>query len=355
MFTPRQAMKPHHSTRSFCYRAGVRIPGTEITCDGAGLASDLIFLSHADALPARAHAALRGRRQLVTTLATLRLLGPAGTRLRARSLPAVFGQPFDLGAHRLEVVPSGHLPGSAALLCKSGTRRVLYLGAFCPEPLFAGVEPACLRRADALCVDASLAAPDLHLPPRQQSLAELRSFTAACLDERGALVLLASPFGALPAVVLTLARDGIAMRAERSMADVLGRMRPLLPGLPVISRFAGKARDGEVLLWPRQARNAGALARLGDLPVALVAGSTAPSCRIAGVGLARGFALSNLPSFAEIVAAVLATGAREIALTGGAAEPAAAMLRARGLDAYALGPPHQMSLPSGGPDRDGRP
>jgi hypothetical protein len=349
MFTPGQAMKPRRSTRSFSYRAGVRIPGTEITCDAAGLASDLVFLSHANALPARAHAALRGRRQLVTTEATLRLLGPAGARLRARTLPAVFGQPFTLGPHRLEVVPSGHLPGAGALLCKSGPRRVLYLGAFCPEPLYPGVEPACLRHAEALCVDASLAAPDLHLPPRQEILAELRDFATACLDERGALVLLASPFGALPAVVLALAHAGIAMRAERSIAEVLGRMRPLLPGLPVIPRFAGKALAGEVLLWPRQSRNVNGLARLGDLPLALVAGSAAPSCPIDGLGIARGFPLDNLPSFAEIVAAVLATGAHEIALTRGAAEAAAAMLRTRGLDAYALGPPHQMPLPAGVP------
>lgn len=340
-------MKPQDSTRSFSYRAGIRVPGTDITCDAAGFPSDLVFLSHANALPPRAQAALRGRRQFVTTEATLRLLGEAGARLRERALPATFGQPFNLGAHRLEVLPSGYWPGAAALLGESETRRWLYLGAFCPEPLFAGVEPARLRRADALCVDASLADPDMHLPPRQEILAEIRAFAQACLREHGALVLLASPFGALAAVVVALADAGIAMRAHRRIAAVLGRMRSHSPGLPAIPRFAGKATDGEVLLWPRQARNAAALAALGELPLAIVSGVAAQPAAVAGMRVARGFALSNLPSFAEIIAAALATGAREIALFRGAAEATAASLRARGLDAYVLGPPRQMSLPAG--------
>jgi hypothetical protein len=57
--------------------------------------------------------------------------------------------------------------------------------------------------------------------------------------------------------------------------------------------------------------------------------------------------LTNLPSFGEIVAAVEATGAPEVALFAGAAESVAALLRQRGLDAYALGPPQQMTLPAG--------
>jgi hypothetical protein len=340
-------MKPRALTHAFSYRAGIRVPGTDITCDAAGFPSDLVFLSHANALPARAQAALRGRRQFLTTEATLRLLGEAGARLRERTLPATFGQPFNLGTHRLEVVPSGYGPGAAALLGESQKRRWLYLGAFCPEPLLAGVEPARLRRADALCIDASLAAPDLQLPPRQVLLAEIRAFAEACLRERGAVVLLASPFGALAAVVVALARAGIALRAHRRIAAVLGQMRQLCPELPEIPRFAGRVNQGEVLLWPRQARDAAALAALGKLPCALVSSLAAEPAAVAGLRVARGFALSTLPSFAEIVAAVLATGAREVALFRGAAEAAAAILRIRGLDAYALGPPRQMSLPAG--------
>ena len=72
---------------------------------------------------------------------------------------------------------------------------------------------------------------------------------------------------------------------------------------------------------------------------------TIPSTRDLRLGLVSSF-LTNLPSFAELLATVESTGAREVALHGGEAESVAALLRERGLDAYTLGPPRQMNLPS---------
>src|SRR5512138_693159 len=134
-------MKPRRVPSAFAFRAGIRLVGTQVSCDALGFPSDLVFLSHANALPPRAKGAPLGRRQFVTTQQTLQLLGEAGDRLRDRTLPAAFGRPFNLGPHRLELIPSGFLPGAAALLCETETQRLLYLGAFCPEPFIAGVEP----------------------------------------------------------------------------------------------------------------------------------------------------------------------------------------------------------------------
>ena len=347
--TPR--MKSHRTPHAFSYRAGIRISGTSITCDAPGFPSDLVFLSHANALASRGLAMLSadrsGRRQFVTTEKTLRLLGDAGAKLRERTLPATFGQPFNLGAHRLEVLPTGYLPGAAALLCEIESRRVLYLGAFCPESLVPGIEPALLQRADAICVDATFASPGSCPPPRAQVVAQVRAFVQQGLRERAKPVLLASPMGALPAVALDLAQAGIAMRAERRIAAALARLREACPGLPAIPRFAGKVDDGEVLLWPDLARNAASLAALGELRLALVSGSAADPAVLEAMRIRHGFALTNKPSFAELVAAIEATAAREIALFGGAAESVAATLRERGLDAYALGPPRQMAFPAG--------
>jgi hypothetical protein len=104
---------------------------------------------------------------------------------------------------------------------------------------------------------------------------------------------------------------------------------------------------GEVLLWPPEARDASNLAQLDRLRFALVSGSAAEPGVLERMRLQHGFALTNLPSAGEIATAIEATGAREVALFHGGAEPLAASLRARGLDAYALGPPRQMTLPGG--------
>jgi hypothetical protein len=344
-------MKPRGTPHAFVYRAGIGLAGTHITCDATGFASDLIFLSHARALAPRGPAALSGaragRRQIVTTEQTLRLLGNAGEKLRSRTLPAAFGRPFNLGDHRIEVVPTGYLPGAAGLLCESDDRPIFYMGAFCPEPLVAGIEASEVRRADAICLDATFGDPSLLFPPRQEAIAGVRTFVQQAIGEGQTPVLLASPFGALPAVALDLAQAGLALRAHPRIAAVLSRLRGVCESLPTPARFAGKMAKGEVLLWPPEAREASHLTALDNLRFALVSGLAAEPGMLARLRLQHGFALTNLPSAAEITTAIAGAGAKEVALFHEGAEPLAALLRGRGFDAYALGPPRQMTLLGG--------
>jgi putative mRNA 3-end processing factor len=342
-------MKPRHLPHSFVYRAGIGLAGTHITCDARGFPSDLIFVSHARALAPKGPIALAsaraGRRQIVTTELTLRLLGDAGEKLRSRALPAAFGRPFNLGDHRIEVVPTGHLPGSAALLCEGEKRRIFYLGAFCPEPLWTDLAASEVRGADAVCVDATFGDPRLVFPPRGKAIADIRTFVKSTLGDGRTPVLLASPFGALAAVARDLIDAGLALRAHPRIAVVLARLRAVGERLPTPARFAGRVTQGEVLLWPPEARYAESLAALDNLRLALVSGSATETSVLDRLRLTHGFALTNLPSSTEILAAIAATGAREVALFHGGAEPLAALLRERGLDAYTLEPPRQMTLP----------
>jgi putative mRNA 3-end processing factor len=148
-------------------------------------------------------------------------------------------------------------------------------------------------------------------------------------------------------VVVALARAGIAMRAHQRIAAVLGRLRQACPSLPTVPRFSGRLDPGEILLWPPEARKAASLSGLGTADTALVSGSAADARAVAEMGVTRGFALTNLPSLPEIMAAIENTGAAEVALFRGAAEALAQRLRERGLDAYALDSPRQMQLPAG--------
>mgnify|MGYP007039570412 CR=1 FL=1 len=57
-----------------------------------------------------------------------------------------------------------------------------------------------------------------------------------------------------------------------------------------------------------------------------------------------GIPLSNQSGFPDLLAYLEATGAKEVALHRGFADECAEALRARGYDAYALGPPRQLDL-----------
>jgi hypothetical protein len=340
--------KQRRASPAFTFRAGVGIAGTPITCDALGFPDDLIFLAHAFSLTqaeARFLASPRaGRRQVVTTEKTLRLLGPSGDKLRSRSLPAAFGRPFNLGAHRIEVVPSGFAPGSAALLCEAEKRRVFYAGALCMNPPAQEIEPGEIRHADAICIDASAAHPDLVLPPRAEAIAAVRAFAEQAVAEKQNPVFLASPLGNLVAVAVALAGMGIPLRAHSGLATAWKLLRALCPTLPEVKRFSSPLAAGEALLWLPEAREAPALRKQTHLRFCLVSGlASSPEVR-AHMRVQLGVALSTLPSYADVLAMIEASGAREIALIRGAAEPVAASLRERGLFAYALGPPRQMDL-----------
>jgi putative mRNA 3-end processing factor len=340
--------KPRRETRAFVYRAGIGLAGTHITCDATGFPSDLIFISHAHALGNRGPAKLAdrraGRRQIVATEDTLRLLGEVGDRLRSRALPAAFGRPFNLGGQRIEVVHSGFLPGAAGLLCEEGQRRALYLGAFNPEPLVPGLAPADMRQADAVCIDATFGDPGLVFPPRRQVLAEARAFVQSTLTEGRTPVLLASAMGALPALACDLAQAGIPVRAHARFAVELARLHDVCEAIPAIQRAPRRPGADQALLWPAEARNAAALRELRAPRLALVSGSAAHPDVLARMQVDRGFPLTNLPSHDEILAAVQICGAHEVALYQAGAEDLASHLRSRGLDAYPMGPPRQMTL-----------
>jgi len=339
---------PRRRKHAFSYHAGVTLDGTPLTCDAVGFATDLVFLSHAQALAPGSSFSLSprraGRRQLLATEGTLVLLGAAGERLRARTLPAGFGRPFNLGDLRLALVPSGYLPGAASLLCEARGRRLLYAGTICRERAFASLCPAQVRSADAVCLDATFGDPRFVFPPREEAEAALRRFVEVALATRRAPVLLVSPFGPAPATAEALHAAGIAVRAYGTIVKVLARFRQAGASLPPLRRFAGKLGPNEVLLWPPEAREAPALGALDSPVFAFVSGFSVERTAVDCMRADQGIALSNQAGFADLVAYLEATGAHEVALHRGFAETFAAILRQRGYDAYAIDPPRQMEL-----------
>jgi putative mRNA 3-end processing factor len=332
---------------AFAFSRGVHLPGTNIACDALGAAGDMVFLSHAQALGAlhrRLPVRRGGRQEVLVTGATLALLGAAGARLRRHALPAAFGRPFALGEARVELFPSGHLPGSASLLVEVGGRRLVYAGTVRTGAPAFGATTAEHRPADAICIDGTFGDPRFALPPPDEALARLRRFVDEALAAGEAPVLLAPPFGTAMDAAALLAAAGVPLRGHRAVVAAAAAHRDAGARPPAIARFAGKLGPGEVLLWPPEARDAPLLARLGRPRFAFVSGFSCDPAALAAMRADVAVPLSNQAGYAELLAQVDASGAREVAVHRGHAEALAATLRARGLHAYALGPPCQLEL-----------
>ena len=336
------------AARAFLHRAGVRISGTHITCDAAGSAEDLVFLSHAQAVgaPGRRRFPLRraGRQELLATDQTLALLGPAGKTLRKHALPAPFRQPFVLGDLRVELVPSGHLPGAASLLCEVEERRILYAGTIRHEAPALGADACVVRRADAVCIDGTFGDPRFAFPAREEALAAVRAFAGEALAAGRTPVVLAPVYGAAMDVADALSRKGIPLRGHRSMITAAAAFRAAGVPVPLIARFQGKVIPGEALLWPPKEREAPLLGKLSAPVFAFVSGFSLDEASRARMRADAGIPLSNQSGYPDLLAYLEASGAREVAVTRGFSESFAEDLRRRGYDAYPLGPPRQMEL-----------
>ena len=336
------------SIRSFAYHAGICIEGTSIACDSTGSANNVVFVSHGQAVSGLSRQRLgvrrMGRKEDIATAETLTLLGTAGERLVSRALPAVLGRPFVLGGARLELLPTGHLPGSAGLLVENEGRRVLYAGTIRPgRPAF-GAQPHAIRRVDAVCVDATFGDPRFVLPPPDEALAQVRRFVEQSLATGHAPVILAPAYSTALDVAAALGSAGFAVRGHRRIVDAVKAFRSAGANLGPLLPFHKTLGVGEALLWPPEDRDSSRLANLRRPRFALVSGFSLDSDAVARVRPDTTIAMTNQAGFPDLLAFIAETGAQEVAVHRGFAESFAAHLRGQGLDAYAVGPPQQLDL-----------
>ncbi|HVR63085.1 MAG TPA: hypothetical protein VMU50_14380 [Polyangia bacterium] len=332
----------HHGARTFSYRSGVRVRGTVLACD-ATAGSDLIFLSHALALDAHAARMLRrpraGRRHILTTETTLALLGRAGARLRPHALAPAYGRPFALGGMRLELFPSGHLPGAASLLCEVDGRRIVYAG-----PVGVGPRPAELRRAGVLCVDGRFGQPRFQFPPYQQALDDLREHVRAAASAGRAPGVLARPPGAALDVAAQLVSAGLTVRAQRPIIAAAAAYKAAGLPVPPLARFAGRLGAGEALVWTPEHRQAGQLRALPNAFILLASPSAVDRDIVDALRVDAAVPLSAVAGFVDLLAFIDATGATEVAIRRATDGQLVQTLAGRGIDAYLVGPPQQIAL-----------
>jgi len=337
------------SGRTFSWRGGVRVRGSILACDAA-TGSDLIFLSHAQALEARAARLLpsprSGKRQLLATETTLALLAgasPGGKdKLRPFTLTPAFGRPFSVGDMRLELFPAGHLPGSASLLCDRAGGRLVYAGPLGAE--WAATTVPAMRTADALCVDGTFATPRFVFPPPAEALAAVVDAVRGAPGASPAPVVLARPLGPALDIANALAAAHFKLRAHRQVMAAAAAYRAAGLPVPPLARFDGRLQPGEVLLWPPEARDAGMLGRLAAGYFILASEWAADPKAVEILRVDCAIPLANFVGFPKLLDYIEATGAREVAVRHAPDGQLCSALGTRRIDAYPLGPPQQIAL-----------
>lgn len=323
---------PGGSFQDFEHAGGIHLSESILWCD-ANRRSGLNFLSSANAGEIGKH------RRFLCTEATSVLAARGKGKLDV--LVAPYGKIFKVGELELQLEPSGHMLGGAQLVIRREGRVVVYAGDLSVRPSATAVTGAPVP-CDVLAVPATYAGRGLRFPPRAEVLESLRTFVTATLENRQNPLLLASPLDVGPELAVVLGRAGFKLKVHRQIVDILKTYAQLGVHAPTIKRLGKTMMRGDVLIAPPILRTQ--LETLGDLRTAIVGPRAVDAAYVHQARVAHAFPLSNVADGVELREFVLATGASEVFLTGGATGDFGATLRADGLIVRDLRPREQLEL-----------
>jgi putative mRNA 3-end processing factor len=260
------------------------------------------------------------------------------------ALPVPYNRTFELGPLVLELLPAGHVLGSAQLrvTLADGT-RVVYSGDLSTVPSLTA-EPAQIAECDILILESTFGHPRYAFPSREKVFDRIAQWCREELQKGVTPILLGYALGKSQEAIAQLSRRGLRLCAHASIHDVCELYREL--GTPLeVRRFEGSIEEGEIGIFPPHISRSAALRKISKRAVAVltgwaVDGPTVPS----RYGADLAFPVSDHADFRSLVAYAKATGAGEVLTHHGFADELAEALRGESILARAVHRPLQLSL-----------
>ena len=170
-------------------RNGLHLTGTPLSLD-ARRKSPLSFVSHAHSDHIARH------ERTIATAATLRLMAHRLGDLNA-PLAVPYGRPFALGPLTLELLPAGHVLGSAQIrVTREDGKRIVYTGDINFAPSLTA-EPTQVAECDTLVIESTFGHPRYVFPPREEVLGQVESWVRRHLERAAQGLFCASPAASL--------------------------------------------------------------------------------------------------------------------------------------------------------------
>jgi len=317
-------------------KQGLHLTGTSLWLD-AHRKSELSFVSHAHSDHIARH------ERTIATAATLRFMTQRLGKLPS-ALPVPYRRGFELGPLYLELLPAGHILGSAQLrVTRADGVRVVYTGDLNTVPSLTA-EPAEVAECDTLVIESTFGHPRYTFPPKEQVLAQLEAWCREKLAQGISPILLGYPLGKSQEAMKYLTGQGLTMAAHASIHEMTGLYREC--GLPIegVRRFDGTLHPGEVGFFPpRNARRSG-VSRIWPRATAVLTGWALDPGTAHRYGADVAFPLSDHADFPSLMKYAKATGAREVLTCHGFARELAQALKDDGVDARPVGVPQQLTL-----------
>jgi putative mRNA 3-end processing factor len=297
------------------------------------------FVSHA-------HGDHIGRHdRTIATAPTLALMEHRlGKPTRGERLPVGYRQPFGMGDLTVELLPAGHVLGSAQIRVSRDGRSVGYSGDLCLEPTLTA-EPAEVLECDALVLESTFGDPRYVFPPKEEVLGRIRRFVDDALSDGVTPVLFGYALGKAQEILGHLGRAGYRCRAHPMICAVNRVYRACGVELPEVPPLGpGAPAPGEVVVAPPHLARSAAVLRIPRRRTAVLTGWAIEGGRFRYRGMDAAFPLSDHADFPSLLGYARASGARRVFTVHGHAEELARALRRERIRAEPLAERRQLEL-----------
>ena len=317
------------------YDEGIHLKDTSIWFD-AKKRAEFSFISHANL------GSLAPHNKVIATPETLKL---CERKLKGSvALACPYGRPFSLGKAQVELIPAGHILGSAQIVVEVDGSRIIYTGDF----KLGGsktTEPGEAKRCDILVMKCTYGLPKYVFPPVEEVVGNLCVFVEKFLSRGITPVLLANPLGESQEAVKVLGDMGYRLSLHSSIFRMVKIYEEFGVSFSNYDRYRAKELEGSILIVPPYARGGRVVEGIEEKRIAILTGWALEKEFVTLVfGADEAFPISNCADFEELIGYVGLAKPREVYLVGGFSAEFARVLKKRGFNAKPLERPSQLRL-----------
>lgn len=289
------------------------------------------FVSHAHSDHLARH------REVLCTPATARLMHERlGGRRTVTTAAWHTPQPLTLDC-TVELLPAGHILGSAQFRATTAAGTLLYTGDFKLRPGLAA-EPCATAQADVLIMETTFGLPRYVLPPAGEVEAAIVAFCRETLAAGATPVLYAYSLGKSQELVRLVGDAGLPVMLHPQSYHLTQVYAELGCPLPPFAPFDPLHHRGHVVITPARAE---LLDWINPKRTAAITGWALDAATRFRYGSDAAFALSDHADFPDLLRLVELVQPRLVYTVHGFAREFAATLRTRGVEAWALGQGNQ--------------
>ena len=317
------------------FRKGVWLPQTGWWLDAQARA-ERSFITHAHSDHIARH------KELICTPPTARFLHARmpGKRL-VTELPFGRVHPLEFGVNAT-LLPAGHILGSAQVYLEHEAHgSLLYTGDFKLRPSLAA-EACATPRADVLVMETTFGLPRYVFPPQEEVIAQLVDFCRNAVADGATPALLCYSLGKSQEVLRAVAAANLPVMLHGETLRLTRIYEQFGVKFPPYREFDSREVAGHIVICPPH--SSGLLSRVPALRTAAITGWALDPGAIYRLRCTAAFPLSDHADFPDLLKLVELVQPKRVLTLHGFAREFAATLRARGVDALALGHGNQLEF-----------